>query len=92
MAYLGHACGRPTSSSRNLACQYGAAMHRKDCCELGAPELSDDIQDTILVGGMTNQSAKIRCMKLPVGARCRPDVIMELLHFGIFFGQWLRLR
>ena len=67
-------------------------MNREDCSEPCTAELSDDVQDPSIVGILTYQPAQIRCMKLPVGARCRPDVIMELLHFGIFFGQWLRLR
>lgn len=67
-------------------------MNRQDRCELGTSELSDDIKNPSIVGSLTDQPAQIRCVKLPVGARCRPDMIMELLHFGIFFGQWLRLR
>ena len=58
-------------------------MHREDCSEPWTSELSDDIQDTGIVGGLTDQPAQIRCMKLPVGARCGPDLIMKLLRFRV---------
>ena len=74
-----------TGLSGNLPCNYGTSMDREDCGKPWTAELSDDIQDTSIVGGLTNQPAQIRCMKLPVGAWCGADLIMELLHCGIFF-------
>jgi hypothetical protein len=44
-------------------------MHRKDCCELGIFELSDDIEDSSIVGSFTDQPTKIRRVKLPIPAR-----------------------
>lgn len=76
----------------NLSFNYGTSVDREDCSKPWTAELSDDVQDTSIVGGLTNQPTKIRCMKLPVGTRRGADLVMKLLHLGIFFGQrfWLR--
>ena len=59
------------------------SMDSKDCSELGASELSDDVQDSSLIGGPPNQPAQFRCMKLSVGTRCSPDLIVKLLHLRL---------
>ena len=81
--YIARSPAPMPSSSRNLTCQYRPPMHREDCCELGTSKLSDDIKDTSIIGSLTDQPAKIRCMKLPIGARCGPDLIVKLLRFGV---------
>jgi hypothetical protein len=58
-------------------------MDRQDCSELGTSELSDDIEDPSIIGGLTDQPAQIRCMELPVGAWCRPDQSVKLLCLWI---------
>ena len=67
-------------------------MHCEGCSEPRASKLPDRIDDSSLIGSLPNQPAEIRRMKLPVGARRGADLVMKLLHLGIFFGQWLRLR
>ena len=79
-------------SSRDFSCQNGASVHGKDCSEPWTAELSDDIYDTSIVGGLANQAAQIRCVKLSAGTRSSPNLLMELERFRIFFGQQLRLR
>ena len=54
-------------------------MDRQDRCEVGASELSDDIEDTSIIGCLTDQAAKIRRMKLPVFAWRSSDQAMQLL-------------
>ena len=69
-------------------------MHCEDCSKLRTSELMDDGADTGFIGSLTDQPAEIRRMKFPVATRCGPDLVMKLLHLGIFFGQrfWLRCR
>jgi len=57
-------------------------------------QLPDDVYDACVVSSLPDEATKVRGMKLPVGAWCRPDLVMKLLHLGIFFGQrfWLRCR
>jgi len=54
-------------------------MDRQDRCEVGASELSDDIEDTSIIGCLTDQAAKIRRMKLPVFAWRSSDQAVQLL-------------
>lgn len=88
--YLERSMLRRTELFGDFPCSYGPTVDSEDCSEPWTAELSDDIQDTSIVGGLTDQPAQIRCMKLPVGAWCRADLIMKLLHFGIFFPRLLR--
>jgi hypothetical protein len=56
-------------------------------CESGreprASELSDDIEDTSIIGCLTDQAAKIRRMKLPVFAWRSSDQAVQLLFSRI---------
>ena len=83
---------RQAMSSGDFPCQNGTSVNGEDCSEPWAAELSDDIQYTSIVGRLANQAAQIRSVKLPIGARSGPNLLMELLRFGIFFGEWPRLR
>ena len=58
-------------------------MHREDCSELRTSELMDDGADTSIIVSLTDQPAQIRCMELPVGAWCRPDLIVKLLRLRV---------
>jgi len=58
-------------------------VDREDCSELRTSELSDDIDDPSIIGSLTDQPAQIRCMELPVGAWCRPDLIVKLLRLRV---------
>ena len=58
-------------------------MHREDCSEISTSELMDDGADTRFVGSLTDQPTEIRCVKLPVGAWCRPDLIVKLLRLRV---------
>ena len=43
----------------------------------------DDGADTGFIGSLTDQPTEIRCVKLPVGAWCRPDLIVKLLRLRV---------
>lgn len=43
----------------------------------------DDGADTGFIRSLTDQPAQIRCMELPVGAWCRPDLIVKLFRLRV---------
>ena len=65
-------------------------MDREDRREPWTSELLDDVDDTRFIGSLADQPAEIRCMKLPVGARCGPDLVMK--HLRILVSRALRYQ
>lgn len=43
----------------------------------------DDGAYTGFIGSLTDQPTEIRCVKLPVGAWCRPDLIVKLSRLRV---------
>ena len=74
-------------SLADLPRQYRSAMDREDRREPWTSELLDDVDDTRFIGSLADQPAEIRCMKLPVGARCGPDLVMKHLRILVSRAQ-----